>query len=270
MPKDNNERRDQIFDVIVRSYIENAEPVGSRTISRRQGVELSSASVRNVMADLEEMGYLKQPHTSAGRVPTDKGYRYWVDRLMEHEELSEKEEDWIKKQVAGAKTVSDLKNRVSKIITELSENAAMVYFKNLRRVSVLNHLVEELAEAQKLMELVEEESALFIEGIARVFEQPEFQDLRKLRLFMHAVDDKYDLAQLLFRDLQVSGVLVHIGHENAIRDLEDVSIVAKDCYVARVAVGSVAVVGPTRMKYARIVAVIEFVADTVTKELERF
>ena len=66
-----NQRRDQIFDVIVRSYIETAEPVGSRTISKRHGLDLSSASIRNVMADLEEMGYLKQPHTSAGRVPTD-------------------------------------------------------------------------------------------------------------------------------------------------------------------------------------------------------
>lgn len=270
MQKDNSERRDQIFDVIVRSYIETAEPVGSRTISRRQGVDLSSASIRNVMADLEEMGFLKQPHTSAGRVPTDKGYRYWVDRLMEREELTEKEKDWIRKQVAGAKTLSDLKNKVSKIVTELTENAAMVYFKNLKRVSVVNHLLMELAEAQKLMELMEEESELFIEGISRVFEQPEFQDLRKIRVLLHAFDDKYDFTQLLFRDLQEQGVLVHIGHENTIRDLEDVSVVAKDCYVARVPVGSVAVVGPTRMRYAKVVSVVEFVADSVTKELERF
>ena len=63
---------------------------------------------------------------------------------------------------------------------------------------------------------------------------------------------------------------MHIGHENTIRDLEDVSVVAKDCYVERIAVGSIAVVGPTRMRYSKIVSVVEFVADTVTKELERF
>src|SRR4051812_47091460 len=106
MHKDTTERADLIFDVIVRSYIETAEPVGSRTISRRQGMSLSSASIRNVMADLEEMGFLMQPHTSAGRVPTDRGYRYWVDRLMEREELPEKEKEWIRKQIAGTKTLS--------------------------------------------------------------------------------------------------------------------------------------------------------------------
>lgn len=270
MQKDTNDRRDQIFDVIVRAYIETAEPVGSRTISRRQGVDLSSASIRNVMADLEEMGFLKQPHTSAGRVPTDKGYRYWVDRLMEREELSDKEKDWIRKQVAGAKTLSELKSKVSKIITELTENAAMVYFKNMKRVAFLSDLAAELAQAQLLMERLEEEPELFIEGIARVFEHPEFQDLRKMRVLLHAFDDKYDFAQLLFRDLQATGVLVHIGHENTIRDLEDVSVVAKDCYMARVPVGSVAVVGPTRMKYPKVVSVVEFVADSVTRELERF
>ncbi len=264
-----NQRRDQIFDVIVRSYIETAEPVGSRTISKRHGLDLSSASIRNVMADLEEMGYLKQPHTSAGRVPTDKGYRYWVDRLMAREELTDKEKDWVRKQIAGARTISALKEKVSKIITELTENASMVYFKNLKRVSFLRQL-EAAIGAQRLIEMMEEDSELFIEGIARIFEQPEFQDLRKIRILLHAFDDKYDIIQLLLKDLEEQGVQVHIGHEAAFRDLEDVSVVAKDCYLERIAIGSIAVVGPTRMKYPKIVSVVEFVADSVTQELERF
>src|SRR6266478_5336517 len=103
-----NERKDRIFDVIVRSYIETAEPVGSRTISHRQGLVLSSASIRNVMADLEEMGLLKQPHTSAGRVPTDKGYRYWVDRLMETEELVPNEKKMIHAELVKARTIEAL------------------------------------------------------------------------------------------------------------------------------------------------------------------
>ncbi len=269
MQKSLDQRRDQIFDVIVRSYIETAEPVGSRAISRRHGLDLSSASIRNVMVDLEEMGYLKQPHTSAGRVPTDKGYRYWVDRLMAREEMPEKEKDWVRKQLAGARTLSTLKEKVSKIITELTENASMVYFKNMKRVSFLNQLREEM-ETRKLMDRVEDDSELFIEGIARIFEQPEFQDLRKIRILLHAFDDKYDLIQLLLKNLQEQGVQVHIGHEAAFRDLEDVSVVAKDCYVQRIAIGSIAVVGPTRMKYSKIVSVVEFVADSVTRELERF
>ena len=265
-----NEREDRIFDVIVRSYIETAEPVGSRTISRHSDLGLSAASIRNVMADLEEEGYLKQPHTSAGRIPTDKGYRYWVDRLMEREELKPKEQEWIRQELSRAKTLSSLKDKVTKIVTELTENAALVYFKNLKTVSFVNHLLEELVRAERLMNFFEEDAELFIEGASRVFEQPEFQDLQKMRLLLHAFDEKDELVQILFRDLNEEGVQVHIGRESTIRDLEDVSIVAKDCYLARNPIGSVAVVGPTRMKYAKVVSVIEFVADTVTGELERF
>ena len=265
-----NEREDRIFDVIVRSYIETAEPVGSRTISRHSDLGLSAASIRNVMADLEEEGYLKQPHTSAGRIPTDKGYRYWVDRLMEREELKPKEQEWIRQELSRAKTLSSLKDKVTKIVTELTENAALVYFKNLKTVSFVNHLLEELVRAERLMNFFEEDAELFIEGASRVFEQPEFQDLQKMRLLLHAFDEKDELVQILFRDLSEVGVQVHIGRESTIRDLEDVSIVAKDCYLARNPIGSVAVVGPTRMKYAKVVSVIEFVADTVTGELERF
>ena len=265
-----NERRDRIFDVIVRSYIDTAEPVGSRTISRHSDLGLSPASIRNVMADLEEAGFLQQPHTSAGRVPTDRGYRYWVDRLMEREEMDEKEREWVRQELSKARTLSGLTDRVSKVVTELTENAAMVYFKNLRRASVLNHILEELVTVQRLMDFFEEDAELFIDGASRIFEQPEFQDLKKMRVLLHAFDVKYDFIQILIKDLDEEGVQVHIGRENTIQDLEDVSVVAKDCYLAHTPIGSVAVVGPMRMKYPKIVAVVEFVADTVTEELKRF
>ena len=164
-----DERRDRIFDVIVRSYIENAEPVGSRTISRHSSLGLSPASIRNVMADLEEEGFLKQPHTSAGRVPTDKGYRYWVDRLMEREALKPKECEWIRQELSKAKNVSGLKDKVSKIVTELTENAALVYFKNLKKVSFLSQILEELVKNERLEDFFEDEAELFIERYFRNF-----------------------------------------------------------------------------------------------------
>ena len=82
-----NSRRDKIFEYIVESYIETAEPVGSRSLSKQYDLGLSPASIRTVMADLEEQGYLKQPHSSAGRVPTDKGYRYYVDSLIDRKSV---------------------------------------------------------------------------------------------------------------------------------------------------------------------------------------
>ena len=77
-----NERKTKILQAIIKNYLETGEPVGSRTISKYTDLKLSSATIRNEMADLEELGYIMQPHTSAGRIPSDKGYRWYVDSLM--------------------------------------------------------------------------------------------------------------------------------------------------------------------------------------------
>ena len=146
MRQDAGARNDVILDLIVRSYIETAEPVGSRTVSRHSDLGLSSASIRNVMADLEEEGFLKQPHTSAGRVPTDRAYRYWVDALIEPEPLHEKEKTLIQSELQTVRTIEGLAGRICKIISELTGNAVVVYIKNLKRVSFLNYVLEDLVE----------------------------------------------------------------------------------------------------------------------------
>jgi heat-inducible transcriptional repressor len=265
-----NSRRDAILDRVVRSYIETAEPVGSRTISKRFKLGLSPASIRNVMADLEEEGFLKHPHTSAGRVPTDKGYRYWIDSLMEPEELSEDEKQWISEELKKARSIDGLADRVSKVISTLTKNAAMLYIKKLKRVSFLNYFLEELVEAQKLSDFLEEDSELFIEGAFHVFEQPEFQDVLKMRHLLQAFEEKLNILRILVRDLELEGVQVHIGMENSTRELEDVSLVVKDCYLGGLAIGGVAAVGPTRMRYAKVVSVVDYVADGVTQAVQRF
>ena len=86
-----SERKQKILDAIIRTYLETGEPVGSRTISKYTDLNLSSATIRNEMADLEEMGYIVQPHTSAGRIPSDKGYRLYVDHLMQEKDREVKE-----------------------------------------------------------------------------------------------------------------------------------------------------------------------------------
>ena len=264
-----NSRRDKIFEYIVESYIETAEPVGSRSLSKQYDLGLSPASIRTVMADLEEQGYLKQPHSSAGRVPTDKGYRYYVDSLMEKEELPLRQKKWIREEILRVKTIEGMVGRVSKIISELTANAALIYIRSLRRVSFLNYLLEELVEAEKLMDFFEEEPELFIEGTFRIFEQPEFQNARKIRLLLQAFDEKYGLFQILSKDLEEEGVHVHIGTENSMDQLEDVSLVVKDCYLGGMPIGGVAVVGPTRMRYSKVMAVVDCVADGMSEVAER-
>src|SRR5690349_19547983 len=82
-----NERSQQLLKLLVEHYIRDGQPVGSRTLSRDLGMNLSAATIRNVMADLEELGFVTSPHTSAGRIPTDKGYRFFVDTLLKYEPL---------------------------------------------------------------------------------------------------------------------------------------------------------------------------------------
>lgn len=266
---DTNQRRDRVLALIVESYVETAEPVGSRTISKRSDLGLSSASIRNVMADLEEQGLIKQPHTSAGRVPTDKGYRYYVDRLMKREELARKEKDWILSELKKAKTVEGLAEKVSKVISELTESAALTYIRSMKRVSFLNYFLEELVELQKHTDVLEEEPELFIEGAFRMLEKPEFQNAVQMRKLLLAFDHKYNFLQVLAQDFAAEGLHVHIGHENSKGELEDLSLVVKDCYVQGKPFGGVAAVGPTRMKYKKVMAVVDFVADSVADTVKR-
>ena len=95
-----DERKTKILHAIIKTYLETGEPVGSRTISKYADLNLSSATIRNEMSDLEELGYIIQPHTSAGRIPSDKGYRLYVDRMMEEKEreVTEMKELMIQKQ----------------------------------------------------------------------------------------------------------------------------------------------------------------------------
>ncbi len=264
-------RKDKIFQIVVHSYVETAEPVGSRTISKHHDLGLSPASIRNVMADLEEEGFLKQPHTSAGRVPTDKGYRYYVDRLMEREELTGEEKARIWEEIGSARTVEGMAEKVSKVISSLTENAALIYLQSLKRLSFLTGLLEELMdERRRLEEYLEEEPGLFIEGAFRVIGQPEFRDTEKLLELLQVFEEKNRFIRLITADLAQRGIHVHIGSENSGGGLDGVSVVVKECELGGLPIGGIAVVGPTRMKYSKVVAVVNFVADTVSERVKHF
>ncbi len=127
MASELDERKKKILKVVTDDYIASAEPVGSRTIARRYNLGLSPATIRNEMADLEESGYLEQPHTSAGRVPSERGYRYYVDALMSHEQLPEDEIDQIYKGLdRHHQEIETLIHRTSKILGQLTKYPAMV------------------------------------------------------------------------------------------------------------------------------------------------
>ncbi|MFA6469292.1 MAG: heat-inducible transcriptional repressor HrcA [Bacteroidota bacterium] len=121
-----NEREKTILHNIVHSYIQTAIPVGSRFIAKRREIGLSPATIRNVMSDLEYLGYLGHPHTSAGRIPTDKGYRFYVNELMEIDQLSEKEQSSIQTQLQGNIETDEILKIASKILGTISHQLSVV------------------------------------------------------------------------------------------------------------------------------------------------
>ena len=127
MAEELNERSQNILEAIVEDYIVSAEPVGSRAISRRHSFSLSPASVRNVMFDLEEMGFLCSPHTSAGRIPTEKGFHYYIDSLLKVRDLSQAEESQLRKnyRFKGMK-MEDIMQEVGRVMSGLSNYTGLV------------------------------------------------------------------------------------------------------------------------------------------------
>jgi heat-inducible transcriptional repressor len=135
----NSERNRQILSAIVRAYIESGEPVSSRSISRRHVESLSPATIRNVMSDLEEEGFLYQPHTSAGRVPTATAYRFFAQQIVSRATLSQEDEDRIRGEFAGAATGEEIAERAGHVLAEISKGLGIVVSPPISR-TVLEHI----------------------------------------------------------------------------------------------------------------------------------
>src|SRR5579863_3894083 len=134
------ERRNrQILADLVRTYIETGEPVSSRAISKRFEESLSTATIRNIMADLESGGYLYQPHTSAGRVPTAAAYRFFAQQVVEQGILGEPDRQWIRSELDAATTPEDLGERAGQVLAAVSRGLGIIVMPPLSR-SVLEHI----------------------------------------------------------------------------------------------------------------------------------
>ena len=138
-PTPNSERNRQILSAIVRLYVETGEPVSSRSISRRHSEGLSSATVRNVMSDLEEQGFLYQPHTSAGRVPTAAGYRFFAQQIMAKATLSAEDEDRIRSEFAAATSGQEIVERAGHVLAEISKGLGIIVSPPISK-TVLEHI----------------------------------------------------------------------------------------------------------------------------------
>ncbi len=242
MLKDSKKRQAEVLVIIVRNYVDTAEPVGSRFVARHLGV--SSATIRNVMADLEEAGYITQPHTSAGRIPTDRGYRYYIDSLMRVRNINE----------SVVRSVKEGYNQAMRSLEDVLE----------RTSHLISHLTNYVGVA-----LLSKYDKLYLDGTSHIIEQPEFKDFRKLYTLLKSLEDKRNILNLLAGDFGDGQLTIHIGKENHYSYMNDCSIVTRGYRIKGKVSGRLGVIGPKRMIYERVIPTVEFLADTVTEIFER-
>jgi heat-inducible transcriptional repressor len=335
-------RAKRILHAVVSEYLATGEAVGSETITRRYGVEVSPATVRTVMSDLEEQGLLRHLHTSAGRIPTDRGLRYYVDTLLRVRSLSQTEKEDIRERVAVTPSdLQDVMQRTTRVLRELSHLAVVVQtprpesdaithleFVRLRENTLLaviasasgqiqnklvtaefplspsdldqvNNYLNSLVAGLTLAEMrariareIDEErtannqllakalelaaaavpaepgaSALLVDGQSNLLTGTE--DVDRAKRVMRALEEKDLLVRLLDRTLSAPGICVFIGAEANLPDLTDISVVAASYGGEGRPLGTIGVIGPSRMNYSKVIPLVDFTAEVITEALPK-
>jgi len=234
-------RRRLVLEAAINKYIGDAEPIASEDIA--SDFDLSSATIRNIFAELEEAGYLTHLYTSGGRIPTDKGYRYYVDFLISQMTLLDNEKERIAKEYKRKiKRLDDALEETSEVISTVTHYAGIVSF-------------------------FEWQDKFFYKGISHILEQPEFQDFEKIRLLIRMIEDKQHLLEIINRDF-TEKVKVYIGHELGCPEMGNCSLVVSAYRLKDRRSGRLAVLGPVRMAYRQIIPSLEYISDVLTGVLD--
>jgi heat-inducible transcriptional repressor len=206
-----DERPREILKLIIRSYIGSGEPVGSRTLSKFIDFRLSPATIRNIMSDLEEAGFLAQPHTSAGRIPSEKGYRFYVDHLAESGKVSKSEERYIQTMLADSGTAEDIMSRASFVLSNISKNIGIVIAPPMA-ATVLKHIeFVDLSDGKVLVVLVSS-TGMLQRKLIRVkdrFSQEELDKAGKYLVEKFAGKSLTEIRNELLKTMQAERTLFH-------------------------------------------------------------
>ncbi len=343
MDSELTERAKAVLFAVITDFIRTGDPVGSRTISKRGTLDVSPATIRNIMADLEEIGFLTQPHTSAGRVPTERAYRFYVDSLVEVTDLSEEEGRQIETSLKpSSHEIKDVVRETSRVLSEMSRCVSMVstlgfsetIFKYIDFVKIsdsqilavlvsktgmiynkLIHNEEEFSQEKlnwmsrylndtlseltlkdvrkKILQEMQSEKNLYdkilvnaltmskdvfdaeiteddlhIEGSTYIFDYPEFTEIVTMKKIFKAFENKHHLIKLLDKVARASGVKVFIGSESNIQNMRDCTLVASPYRKEGHILGSIGVIGPTRLDYAKVIPIVDFTANLITRILD--
>jgi heat-inducible transcriptional repressor len=336
-----SERERQVLEAVIHSYVATAEPAGSRTLSRHFGLGISPATIRNTMSDLEEKGFLFHPHTSAGRIPTDKAYRMYVDSLMRVDPLSGEEQRRLQEQIfGGGSAIETILRRAAQSLGILTQELGIALGPRLERATlrqvelvrvssdrllmvlslsggavrtifvevpgiivdealigvtiVLNERLAGLTLDQVRTSLASRlrdvattpETAellnIFVQEGDQVFgraaepldtvvlgqpsllaDQPEFASGERLRQLIELTETRQQLATLLSARGGGSGLSITIGNEHADPRLEPFTVVTAEYHAGSLS-GVIGVIGPTRMPYDKVIALVEHTSRLVT------
>ena len=239
---DYDARRRAVLGVAINRYIKDAAPVSSEDIARE--FDLSPATIRNIFVDLEKSGYLTHPHTSAGRVPTDKGYRQYVDFLSSQLELLDGEKKSI---------VKHFEKEISRLEDALEETSEVI--------SAITHYTS-------IVSFLDWQERLFYRGMNFILEQPEFQDLHRIGLIIKMIEERQGLLDIINRDFKEK-VRVYIGEELGCAQMSNCSMVVTTYSVKNKPLGRLAILGPRRMEYQHIIPALEYVSDVLSRVLSK-
>ncbi len=341
-PEKLSERERLILHSIVESFVHNAVPVGSRYLSKKSGMDMSSATIRNVMMDLEERGLVAQPHTSAGRVPTDKGYRFYVDSLMQVETLGEPEKQRILEQLRrvslGVDTILEAASQVmarvssqlgvvlsprfyqgifekielvaiaekkilmvlsiksglvrtivmevaAEVTREVLEKTARVLNERLYGLSLneikqsldrrMRHageanpeLIERILGSAELLFSEEGRRGLHFGGTNNIVAQPEFTDHQQLAKILNLLENREILIHLFEQGDDPEKISITIGDENRDELIKHCSLITASYHIGNIS-GTLGVLGPTRIRYSKVVALVDYMAKILTEVLDK-
>jgi len=334
------DREREILTAIVETFIATGEPVGSRSLSRSNREGLSPATIRNVMADLSDAGYLDQPHTSAGRIPTTEAYRYYVEQISGEAHLSHDDEHIIRDSLAGITDVQEFMERTSRVLSLVSKNVGVavavsgpknalehVYFSRLGDQKVLavvvtrsglvrdrvlrldisqadldlaaryinesfrgwtmddmhaelQHRIEqERSEYDRLMQSLEQlykqgalaaepgAEAVFVEGASNLVANE--QDRERLQEMLKTLEEKGKIVRLLnaYLNTKQEAVRVVIGLDEALPSMSNFVLIGAPARVGNEVMGSLAVIGPTRIDYQHTMTAVSYIARLFDKIL---
>ena len=247
-------RQNDILRGVIETHIETTQPVGSRSIAEKYAISFSPATIRHEMGALEEMGYLTHPHTSSGRLPTDHGYRYYLDHTSfeDHSEepLNHLEEELAPKE--GEERMDEFLDHVSLLLSSLSQEVGLTLLPSA-----------ETTESEKPGRL-----KLSLQGLSYMLEKPEFQDVRKVRNLLSVLEEKVALMRWVLTHAAPERVSVSVGREHSHEALENCAIVTARYAAGKNRQGVIAILGPKRMAYRQIIPLVSRMAATVGDILE--